>query len=38
MEETSSGISILELPSPPRHRSEGAEWIAAYRYWQRGGR
>jgi hypothetical protein len=30
-------ISILELPlpSPP---PEGAEWIAAYRYWQRGGR
>ena len=30
-------ISILELPlpSPP---PEGAEWIAAYRYWHRGGR
>ena len=30
-------ISILELPlpSPP---PEGAEWIAAYRYWQKGGR
>jgi hypothetical protein len=28
-------ISILELPlpSPP---PEGAEWIEAYRYWQRG--
>lgn len=30
-------ISILELPlpSPP---PAGAEWIAAYRYWQKGGR
>lgn len=30
-------ISILELPlpSPP---PEGAEWIAAYRYWQKGDR
>lgn len=30
-------IPILELPlpSPP---PEGAEWIAAYRYWERGGR
>jgi hypothetical protein len=29
-------IAILELPlpSPP----QGAEWIAAYRYWERGGR
>jgi len=29
-------ISILELPlpSPP---PEGAEWIAAYRYWRTGG-
>ncbi len=30
-------ISILELPlpSPP---PDGAEWIAAYRYWRRGAR
>lgn len=30
-------ISLLELPlpSPP---PQGAEWIAAYRHWQRGGR
>ena len=30
-------ISILEirLPSPP---PEGTEWIAAFRYWKRGGR
>ena len=30
-------VSILELPlpSPP---PEGAEWIGAYRYWQKGGR
>ncbi|MCC6590395.1 MAG: hypothetical protein IT168_27130 [Bryobacterales bacterium] len=30
-------ISILELPlpSPP---PAGAEWIAAYRYWQKSGR
>ena len=33
----SQRISILDLPlpSPP---PEGAEWIAAYRYWCRGGR
>ena len=30
-------ISILEVPLPSP-QAEGAEWIAAYRYWRRGGR
>lgn len=30
-------ISVLELPLPSLPPA-GAEWIAAYRYWQRGGR
>jgi hypothetical protein len=34
---TRQRISLLELPlpSPP---PQGAEWIAAYRYWEGGGR
>jgi hypothetical protein len=34
---TRQRISLLELPlpSPP---PQGADWIAAYRYWERGGR
>jgi Calcium binding len=33
----SQRISILELPLPSP-APEGSEWIAAYRYWRRGGR
>ncbi len=30
-------LSILDLPLPAPP-PEGAEWVAAYRYWRRGGR
>lgn len=34
---TRQRISLLELPLPSPS-PQGAEWITAYRYWERGGR